>query len=867
MAEKNGVKNKKVKRQSSKKEQSKLKKFLKVFSFIILFLILTVGVTAAGYAIAIIRSTPPIDVEKVQNLSQSATLYNNQDGKIDSIESTEQRIKLSSDKIPKQLKDAFVSIEDERFYEHQGIDIKRIGGALIHDIKRIFTKKGGLHGASTLTQQLLKNTILTNEKTKVERKIKEIYLALQLEKKLSKDDIVTAYLNTIPLGGTVYGVEAASLRYFDKGASELNLIESAYMAGVTQAPGYYDAFIPANQKDPTKYINRTKTVLNKMFELGKITQEEKDQAFADLDNDKLVFHYRAPSSKLNYESFSRAVLDQVQNDLQEKLKYSEEEARRLINQGGLQIYTTMDEELQKEVQSIVDNRKNLSLPGTDEVNEYGIPKLQAAAVIKDPKTGEIKAMVGGRGDQPALSLNRAYDVLKPTGSTSKPLSVYAPAIDLKLMTSGSVIDDAPFTSDELRRFGGHQVNNMGGGFKGYLPLTKALSVSSNVVASKIVDKIGNKNALAYGERFGLKYNETSANSQSALALGEFDNSPSNPDGANPYILASAYGAFANNGVIVESMLYREVKDSSGKTILKAEPKKTQVISPETAYIIYDMMKSNSASQGSAKVANIPTAGKTGTSSQNKNYWFSGLTPHYSASVWIGYDQPKAMSSNSTTVAGGLFGKIMNVAHKGLDGTDIPMPKGVTRVSLCADSGLIPTKLCSADPRGSRIQSYLVISGTEPKEYCSTHVSAQVNSMNGRLANNNTPASLKVNRVFIKKKNPNSATADYKYVLPSAQDNMTTVPIDPSEGTTTNPEENPENPNGETVPPINDGTPSPPEGNIPPANGGSTQPSQGNTPPANSGSTPPSQGNTPPTNGGSTSPSGGNTSPINNALVA
>ena len=157
-------------------------------------------------------------MKKYKIYPNQATLYNNQDGKIDSIESTEQRIKLSSDKIPKQLKDAFVSI-DERFYEHQGIDIKRIGGALIHDIKRIFTKKGGLHGASTLTQQLLKNTILTNEKTKVEGK-KEIYLALQLEKKLSKDDIVTAYLNTIPLGGTVYGVEAASLRYFDKGASD-----------------------------------------------------------------------------------------------------------------------------------------------------------------------------------------------------------------------------------------------------------------------------------------------------------------------------------------------------------------------------------------------------------------------------------------------------------------------------------------------------------------------------------------------------------------------------------------------------------------------------------------------------------------------
>lgn len=825
MAEKNVIKKKKRKTKTSQKKQSKFSKFLKISSFVILFLILTLGVTATGYAVAIIRSTPPIDIERVQNLSQSAIFYNNANEKNDDWKTNEQRIKLPSDKIPKQMKDAFVSIEDERFYEHQGIDIKRIGGALVHDVKRIFTKKGGLHGASTLTQQLLKNTILTNEKTKVERKIKEIYLALQLENKLSKDEIITAYLNTIPLGGTVYGVEAASMRYFNKSAIDLNLIECAYIAGVTQAPGYYDAFISGNQEDPTKYINRTKTVIGKMFELGKITAEENSQAIADLDNGKLEFHYKAPSSKLNYEAFTRAVVDQVQNDLQEKLKYSEEEAKRLINQGGLQIYTTMDENLQKEVQTILDKKSNLGFSGTDEVNAYGVPKLQAAATIKDPKTGEIKAMVGGRGDQPAMSLNRAYDVLKPTGSTSKPLSVYAPAIDLKLMNPGTVIDDSPFTSSELSRFGGHQVNNMYSGFKGNMTLTNALSISSNVVASKIVDKIGLKNALTYGERFGLKYSKTSANSPSALALGQFENSPKDPDGGNPYTLAGAYGVFANNGVLVESMLYREVKDSSGKTLLKAEPKKTQVVSPQTAYIIYDMLKNNSASTGSAKVNNIPTAGKTGTTSYNRDYWFSGLTPHYSASVWIGYDQPKSLSSNSTSAAGGLFGKIMNAAHKGLDGKDIPMPSGISRVSLCMDSGQIPTNLCSADQRGSRIQSHLVISGTEPKEYCTAHVSATINKTNGKLANDKTPPSLKENRVFIKKANPNSSTADYKYVLPTRQDDMTALPVEPP---VTNPNDTPNTDDAQSNP------------TVPPTGGEVVPPSNETQPPTNGVESPISQ---------------------------
>lgn len=826
MTEKNEIKkrNKKKKSKKPKKSKSKLKKFLKTSLFIVVFLILTLGVTAAGYGIAIIRSTPPINVDLVKSVSQGAIFYDKNGEKNDNLKTGIDREQVKSEDIPKELKDAFVSIEDERFYEHQGIDVKRIFGALIHDIEYFITRKGGLHGASTMTQQLLKNTILLNEKSKIERKVKEIYLALQLEKQLSKDEILTCYLNTIPLGGTVYGVQAASERYFKKSVSELNLIECAYIAGVTQSPGLYDAFNPRHKDDPSIYIKRTKTVIGKMFELGKITQEEKDQAISDLDNGKLVFEYSAPNSKLNYEDYNRAALDQVKNDLKEKLKYSDEEVNKLVNQGGLHIYTNMDQELQNEVQEVVNDRSNLGISGKDTVDKDGVLELQAAATIVDPKTGEVKALVGGRGDRPAMSNNFAYSTLKSVGSAVKPLSVYAPAIDLKLMNPGSVFDDAPLTPAEIKRMG-NNFQNQSRNFSGYLTMDKALAVSNNVYAVKTVDKIGAKNALAYGERFGLKYGEGSRESMSALALGEFYNK-NGEDGGNTFLLASAYGAFANGGVLVEPMLYSEVKDASGKVLLKAEPTKTQVVSPETAYIIYDMLKGSSASTGTGKVKNIPTAVKTGTTTGNKNYWASGLTPYYSGAVWIGYDKnPRAMSGSSTATAGKLFGKVMNPAHKGLDGKDIPMPKGVIKSSVCMDSGSNPTSLCSSDPRGSRVKSFLMVAGSQPKDLCTVHVTAEVNKVNGKLANDKTPAALRESRVFIKKENPNPATADYKYVLPTQQDDMSAVP---------EPEVPPTNPDGETVVP-------PEDGGTPPTGGGTTTPPPPTPTPPPTPPTPPGAG--------------------------
>lgn len=793
--------NKKMPKKRSSRNKSKVKKAFKIFSFTLMFLVLTAIVTVAGFAFAVIKSTEDINLADIQNLAQPAQFYSASGEKVDTLLTTEHRFKLQSDEIPKTLKDAYVAIEDERFYEHQGIDVKRILGAALFNVKSKLSGSDALQGGSTLTQQLVKNTVLTNER-KIQRKIKEAYLAIELEKIQSKDDIITAYLNTIPLGGTTFGVQAASQRYFSKDAKDLNLIESAYIAGITQAPGLYDAFTERNQEDPERYLRRVETVLMKMLELNKISQNEHDQAIKDLNAGKLKFYYKEPTNSLNYESFNRAVIDQVIQDLQDDLGYTEDAAKGIMEKGGLHIYTTMDKTLQDEVQEILNQRSNLGVPGSDTFDGK-TPKLQASAVITDYKVGQVKALIGGRGEQSPNGLNRAYNVLRATGSSTKPLLAYAPAMDLKLIHPGSVFDDAPLEPALYSKYGNWNLNNQTrGSFSGYTTVTSALHKSLNTVAVKAADKAGAKNIVAYGEKFGIKFNDISKNAMSSLALGQFDGGmvkDENSDGSNPYYMANAFGAFGNNGIVTDAKLYTEIKDSNGKVILKANPNKTQAISPQTAYVINDMMKGSGTS---GAVPGIRTVGKTGTSTDNRDFWYAGLTGHYSSAVWIGYDMPQAMGSSSSNTAGRLFKKIMTVAHQGKQDIPLKRPDGIITTSYCLDSGLIPTSLCSQDQRGSRIASTIAVSGSQPKSYCDVHVSAKVNKLNNKIANSNTPSILVANKVFIKKKYIHKGVnvADYKYMLPAGTDNMTAVPEEEDEDTEKPNPEVPEPPKPETPKP-------------------------------------------------------------------
>lgn len=770
--------NQKTKKPSQPKNS---KKVLKGFLFTLLFCFLAIFVIGAGYAFAIIKTTPPLNVEAVLSLNQPSSLYDSSGEFMDNLHTDEERYVIDSYQIPANLKNAFVSIEDERFYSHKGIDFQRIVGAAYLDVKKLLTGQKGLHGASTLTQQLLKNTILTND-VSFERKIKEAYLSINLEDKLTKDQILTAYLNTIPLGGHAYGVEAASLLYFSKSASDLSLIECAYIAGITQAPSYYSAYNENNVKDPSPYINRTITVLSMMKKLQYISESEYTNAVNDIKNGGLVFKSSKKDYRLNYEWFVYPAVSQVKEDLKEKFKYTDEEASKLMVNGGLKIYTTMNRELQDFTQNTLDNYSNLDISNGETYDKDGVPLLQASATIVDYKTGHIIAMVGGRGKQQPQSTNRAYYDLRPIGSSTKPLTVYGPGIDQKIITAATPIDDAPLPQEIGSKYptseGPYNPLNSPNEYLGLISSRDALTHSKNVGAVITEDKIGLKMGISYGEKLGLKYNSASKTSIAALALGQFNNDPNDRDGGNTSVLAEAFGTFGNNGIYTKPVLYTKVVDATGKTILdNSKPKQTQVFSPQASYILYDMLKGpvNEYNATGARWGSMPVAGKTGTTSNSTDLWFAGLSPYLSGSVWIGYDKPTKLLGSSSGCAV-IWGKLMAKAHEGLQDKDIEQPNGLVRVGVCKDSGLLPSSLCSSDSRGNRIYEELFIEGTEPTETCSTHVTANVNIFSNKLATPGTPSILTKSVVFVKKDYPNPATADYPYVLTSNYDTGTEAPI-------------------------------------------------------------------------------------------
>ncbi|OOM74444.1 penicillin-binding protein 1F [Clostridium puniceum] len=781
-----------IPRNKKPRKRKKSRKVLKGICFGFLFCFLAVLVVGFGYTFAIIKATPPLNVNDVLSLNQPSSLYDSSGTFMDNLHTDEERYVIDSKKIPTNLKNAFVSIEDERFYKHNGIDIQRILGAAFLDAKKILTNQKGLHGASTLTQQLLKNTILTNDFS-IERKIKEAYLAMNLEEKLTKDQILTAYLNTIPLGGHVYGVEAASLLYFSKSTSDLSLIECAYLAGITQAPTTYSAYNENNVKDPTPYINRTLTVLNMMHNLQYITDAEYNKAVSDVKNGGLVFKSSKKDYRLNYEWFVYPTVSQVKEDLKEKYNYTDEQASKLMVNGGLKIYTTMNKDLQDFTQATLDDYRNLQISNKEKFDKDGVPLLQSSATIMDYRTGHVLAMVGGRGKQQPQSINRAYNDLRPIGSTTKPLTVYGPGIDQKIITAATPIDDAPIPEEIGKKYptsdGPYNPLNSPNEYSGLITSREALTHSKNTGAVLTEHKIGLKTGISYGEKLGLKYNSASKTSIAALALGQVNNSPSDRDGGNTFVLAAAFGTFGNDGMYTKPVLYTKVVDATGKTLLSnTEPKQSKVFSPQSAYILYDMLKGpvNEYNATGARWNSMPVSGKTGTTTNSTDLWFAGLSPYLSGSVWIGYDKPDKLIGSSSGCAS-LWGKLMAKAHEGLTVKEIEAPSGIVKVNVCKDSGLLPSALCSQDPRGSRVIEELFIEGTEPTTTCTTHVTANVNRFTNKLVNSEIPSLLTKSGIFIKKDHPNSATADYPYVLPTTYDTTTQPPTDNSgEATTTEP---------------------------------------------------------------------------------
>lgn len=736
---------------SKKKRGKKNYSFTKVLKVIVIVLVLIIFIgssVALGTAYAWIKNAKPLDYDEIFNLNQTTYIVDENDKVIDKLHANENRSMITLDQIPEKLQDAFIAIEDKRFYKHHGIDIQRIIGSAIEDIKL-----GKLaHGGSTITQQLIKNVYLTPAKD-FKRKIIEMYYAMQLERRFTKEQILEAYLNTIGLGGNnIAGVKEAALYYFGKDVSDLSLAESAVIAGITKYPSTYSPYL--NYENSMK---RKNLILGEMLNQNMISKDEYDRAIAE------EIKLAKVEKEVDTTYFADMVINDVIQALQDKLGYTKEEAQRKAFNGGLKIISTIDTDMQNIVEAAFDNEK-LFPPSKEDEN--GILQPEAAVIIIDNKTGEIKAIMGGRSAKVRRGLNRATQSLRQPGSAIKPLSVYAPALD-NGYTIGTVVDDAPVT------FGNYSPRNYDRKFRGLVTVREGIKSSLNVVAVKIVQDVGVERSAEYLQKFGLstvELKDPKRNDRNlpALALGGMTK------GVKPIEMAAAYNVFPNKGIYIKPVSFIKVMDKHGNVLIDNKPEKHKVISEQVAYLMINLMRNvvQGGTGGNAAIPKMPVAGKTGTTTDSKDAWFVGYTPYYTAAAWIGHDDPKPMNFTGGSYPARLWKAIMQEIHKDLPTKDFQRPDGLVTVDICTESGKRPSELCQLDPRGSTIRSEIFIKGTEPPidSICDIHVIKDICTESNSLASPNCPSSLIQSKVFIQRPEPlnpeRSLPADYIYEAPT-----------------------------------------------------------------------------------------------------
>lgn len=730
------------KEKKSKKRTFSLYRFLRFLVLLLLFIILVAGSVALGTAYAWISSAKPLNVDELFDLNQTTYIVDKNDNIIDKLHANENRTMVTIDQIPKHLQDAFVAIEDKRFWKHNGIDPYRILGAIKADIMR-----GELsQGASTITQQLIKNVYLTPDKL-FKRKVIEMYYAIQLERRFRKEQILEAYLNTVGLGHNVHGVKAAALYYFGKELDELTLAECATIAGITQYPSAYSPYL-----NYEKSMKKKEIVLKEMLNQGYITQEEYDEAI------KQEIKLAKVEKELETTYFSDMIISDVLEALQKELGLSKEEAEMKLFNGGLKIIATIDIKMQAAVEEIFKNPK-LFPESKEDAN--GILQPEAAVIIIENGTGEIKAVIGGRSEKVRRGLNRATQSLRQPGSTIKPLSVYAPALD-NGYTIGTVVDDAPVT------YGNFTPRNYSNNFKGLTTVREAIQQSTNIVAVKIVQDIGIQRSMEYLKKFGIttmvtrdENRVTNDESLAPLALGGLTK------GVKPIEMAAAYSVFPNKGIYVEPISFTKVLDKDGNVIIENKPYKDRVISEQVAYLMVDLMRGvvKGGTGVNAALSKMPVAGKTGTTTNTVDAWFTGYSPYYTASVWIGHDEPKSLNFTGGSYPARLWKAIMEEVHKDLPVKDFERPGGLVSVEICTISGQRPSELCALDPRGTHVKSELFIKGTEPAEedICTVHVIRDVDIETGKLATPYCPSPLVQSKVFVQRPEPFIPLPEHKQV--------------------------------------------------------------------------------------------------------
>ena len=769
-----------------------------------LFLLLASLFLGASFSYGLFRgildSAP--DIHKIHvGPTEYATKIYDKKGNLMSTLVTEgsNRERVSYEELPKDLINAFVAIEDERFWSHNGIDFRSIMRA----IKGVVSDDSSAGGGSTITQQLLKNNVFGGglHEGKFERyvrKFQEQYLALELEdqsnlsKKEVKKSILTEYLNTINLGANTLGVKVAARRYFNKEVTELNLSECTVIAAITKNPSGLNPIT-----HPDKNAIRRAQVLKNMLKQGYIDDARYQEALQDPVYERIQnVNSVSQGDDKPYSYYTDELTEQVVDSLMERLNYSKEDATKLLYSGGLRIYANQDPDLQAVVDEEINNPDNydtakysitwrLTIQHEDgSIVNYGEKDLekylkegrgldfnglfsskdqankrveefknkvvvdsdkilgesidyvlqpQASFVLMDPSTGEVLALTGGRGEKKqSKTLNRASNVLRQPGSTFKILSSFAPAIDLYGATLASTYYDSEYTVGK-KTF----KNWYSGGYLGFQSIRDGIVYSLNIVAVRcLMDTVKVENGFRYAESLGIT-SLVPEDANPALALGGLTRGVSNLE------MTQAFTVIANKGRFQKAKFFSKIEDQNGKVIIDTtEDEPEQVMKSSTAYLLTDAMResmeSNRAFSSSVRVSSTSTrahfdgmsqAGKSGTTSNNRDIWFIGFTPYYVGGIWAGCDDNQVLKdSNSGEYNGGtgfhkdIWRKIMTRIHEGKTDPGFQRPEDIVEEQVCRKSGKLPISGCFADYRGSAVITELFAKGTVPTDKCTYHTS-------------------------------------------------------------------------------------------------------------------------------------------------
>ena len=608
------------------------------------------------------------DVYRITGCDRTSIIYDGQSDVVTRLHGVQDRTWVSISELQPSTVYAFISAEDARFFEHEGVDVIRIAGAIVADIKA----GSYVQGASTISQQLIKLSHLTSEKT-ISRKAEEAALAYEMERQYSKEDILEMYLNYVYFGGGYYGIEAAAEGYFGVHASDLTLDQSAMLAGILKSPSGYAPHI-----NYAASINRRNNILRLMRDYGYITDDEKKQASARRPT---ILHDKN-------EEYSGYYTDAVTKSAAALMGITVDELIR----GGYSIYSAMDSDIQHYCEEMFKNGE--LFPAEDS---------EAAIVVLEPSTGMVVAMVGGRSYTGGISFNRATDIRRQPGSVIKPVIAYAPAFEYLNYTAADMI------LDEETTFADYTPSNYGNKYYGWVTVREAVTKSLNVPAVKTLSEVGVERAKDFAKRCGIEFDDK--DDSLALALGGFTY------GVSPLQIAGAYSCFASGGIYNTPTLIKKITDRNGLTVYEYRQDSRRVMSEANAYILTSMLKSV-VTEGTGHRLNtldIPIAGKTGTvglANGNRDAWMAGYTPEYTAVVWQGYDSDR-LGLLPSSATGGTYPALMlyelfnHIYPDGRSG-DFEKPESVKQYSIDAKTLKKQHKAVLANamtPQSSRVTEY------------------------------------------------------------------------------------------------------------------------------------------------------------------